>query len=139
MIKVFKVYTEQEFQAIYAIRKQVFILEQQCPPELEFENEDVSHHFLALINNTPAGTCRWRRTENGVKCERFAVLKQYRSLSVGSHLLEKLLSDIPADENYIYLHAQVQAMGLYKKFGFLPEGNLFEEAGIDHYKMVLRK
>jgi predicted GNAT family N-acyltransferase len=29
-------------------------------------------------------------------------------------------------------------MGLYTKFGFIAEGPQFEEAGIQHFKMVLK-
>jgi len=43
---------------------------------------------------------------------------------------------LPADADYVYLHAQVQAMGLYKKFGFEETGPEFEEAGIRHFKMI---
>jgi predicted GNAT family N-acyltransferase len=38
----------------------------------------------------------------------------------------------------VYLHAQVQVVDFYAKFGFEAVGPQFEEAGIQHYKMVLR-
>ena len=136
IIEVRKVRNSVNLEAVFAIRKIVFVVEQNCPADLEFENEEVSHHFLAFVDDEPAGTCRWRQTDNGYKCERFAVLKSYRSYGVGSKLLEALLNDLPIDANYIYLHAQITAMRLYAKFGFEAEGDMFEEAGIQHYKMV---
>ncbi|MBC7398861.1 MAG: GNAT family N-acetyltransferase, partial [Mucilaginibacter sp.] len=47
-----------------------------------------------------------------------------------------VLADLPADADYIYLNAQILAVGLYEKFRFVAEGPQFEEAGIQHFKMV---
>jgi predicted GNAT family N-acyltransferase len=70
--------------------------------------------------------------------ERFAVLKQFRGLGVAQQLVKTVLADLPADADYIYLNAQLLAIGLYEKFGFVKKGPQFEEAGIQHFKMVKR-
>ena len=137
-IEVKKVSAQQELEKVFAIRKEVFVHEQNCPPELEWEHEDESVHFLATVNNEPAGAARWRKTANGYKLERFAVLKKFRGFGVGQALVKAVLADLPSDANYIYLHAQIQAVGLYEKFAFEKLGDEFEEAGIRHYKMVLQ-
>lgn len=100
------------------------------------ENEDVSTHFLALSDHQPCGACRWRKTDKGYKLERFAVLKEFRGQGVGRALIATALDDLPSDANYIYLNSQLDAMSLYAKFGFVAEGDQFEEAGIQHFKMV---
>ena len=133
-----KITTPEELEKAFSVRKIVFVEEQNCPPELEWENEEVSTHFLALMNHVPCGACRWRKTENGYKLERFAVLKEYRGKRVGQALVAAALNDLPNDADYIYLNAQVDAMSLYAKFGFVAEGEEFEEAGIKHFKMVKR-
>ncbi len=135
-LQVIKITTQEELEKAFAIRKIVFVEEQNCPPELEWENEEVSTHFLALLNHEPCGACRWRKTDAGYKLERFAVLKEYRGKRVGQALVAAVLSDLPSDASYIYLNAQVDAMSLYAKFGFVAEGEEFEEAGIKHFKMV---
>lgn len=135
-IAVNKVNDSETLETVFAIRREVFVVEQNCPPELEWEYEDESTHFLATVKGEPAGASRWRKTDKGYKLERFAVLKQYRGLGVGQALIKAVLDDLPADAEYIYLHAQVQAMGVYAKLGFVPTGPEFEEAGIRHYKMV---
>ncbi|MBD1394900.1 GNAT family N-acetyltransferase [Mucilaginibacter glaciei] len=135
-IEVKKVDNAADLQTAFAVRHQVFVIEGICPPELERENEEVSHHFLATVDGQPAGAARWRKTDNGYKLERFAVLSQFRG-GVGSALVKAVLDDLPADAGYVYLHAQTPAVGLYKKFGFITEGAEFEEAGIKHYKMVM--
>jgi predicted GNAT family N-acyltransferase len=135
-IKVNKVTEQTDLDKVFAVRREVFVIEQECPPELEWEFEDESTHFLATADGEPAGACRWRKTDKGYKLERFAVLKEFRGFGIGQALVQAVLDDLPADANYVYLHAQVQAVSLYKKFGFEQTGPEFEEAGIRHYKMI---
>ncbi len=137
-IEVNKVTDPASLEKVFAIRREVFVGEQNCPPELEWEHEDESTHFLATVDGVPAGASRWRKTTNGYKLERFAVLKPYRGLGVAQHLVRTVLDDLPADAGYIYLNAQLLAVGLYEKFGFIKTGPQFEEAGIQHYKMELK-
>jgi predicted GNAT family N-acyltransferase len=135
-IVVSKATTQEDLDKVYAVRTEVFVVEQNCPPELEWEFEDESNHFLATVDGEAAGACRWRKTDKGYKLERFAVLQKFRGFGVGQALVQAVLDDLPADAAYIYLHAQIQAVSLYKKFGFEETGPEFEEAGIRHYKMI---
>ncbi|WP_295718727.1 GNAT family N-acetyltransferase [Mucilaginibacter sp.] len=135
-IVVSKATTQENLDKVYAVRTEVFVVEQNCPPELEWEFEDESNHFLATVDGEAAGACRWRKTDKGYKLERFAVLQKFRGFGVGQALVQAVLDDLPADAAYIYLHAQIQAVSLYKKFGFEETGPEFEEAGIRHYKMI---
>lgn len=135
-LQVFKARTDDELKHIYAIRKTVFVDEQGCPLEIELANNDESHHFLALCGHQPCGACRWRKTRDGYKLERFAVLKEFRGRGIGRALIATVLDDLPSDAHYIYLNAQIDAVSLYAKFGFVAEGDQFEEAGIQHFKMV---
>lgn len=138
-IEVNKVTDPEVLQKVFAIRREVFVDEQNCPPELEWEYEDESVHFLAIVDEEPAGAARWRKTTNGYKLERVAVLKEFRGLGVAQALVKTVLADLPADADYVYLHAQIPAVSLYEKFLFEKLGEEFEEAGIRHYKMVLQK
>lgn len=137
-IRVIKINDPQVLEKVFAIRREVFVLEQNCPPELEWEHEEESHHFLATADGEPAGAARWRKTENGYKLERFAVLKPHRGKGIAHMLVKTVLADLPPDATSIYLNAQVAAMPLYEKSGFEKVGEQFEEAGIMHYKMVKR-
>ncbi len=121
---------------VFAIRREVFVGEQNCPPELEWEHEEESNHFLATVDGVPGGASRWRKTDKGYKLERFAVLKNFRGKGVGQALVQAVLNDLPPEADYIYLHAQVDAVNLYERFGFVKTGPEFEEAGIRHYKMI---
>jgi len=89
------------------------------------------------VNGVPAGAARWRKTDKGYKLERFAVLKEFRGMGVGKELVRAVLADLPKDAPYIYLNAQITAISLYARFGFIKVGEQFEEAGIQHFKMEL--
>lgn len=144
MIKVRLIESEEEQKIANHIREVVFVVEQNVAPELEYDEfENISRHFIAWDDEKGqfCGTARWRFTEKGIKLERFAVLKEYRSQGVGSALVRQVLSDIAknpdSEGKKIYLHAQITAMALYQKFGFVQEGEVFYEADIAHYKMAL--
>jgi predicted GNAT family N-acyltransferase len=135
-IEVHQVSDLIELEKVFAIRREVFVEEQNCPPDLEVEFNDQSTHFLVTVNGEPGGACRWRKTDKGYKLERFAVLKKFRGFGVGQEMVRAVLAALPADARYVYLHAQLDAVTLYERFGFEKTGPEFEEAGIRHYKMV---
>ena len=137
-IEVREVLTPADRTQIFSIREKVFVEEQQVPREDEYDEfEDTARHYLALNDGQPCGTARWRRTANGVKLERFAVLAPFRSQQVGSAVLTRVVQDarVAHPDVPLYLHAQVQAVPFYARHGFQPEGDLFYECEIPHYKM----
>lgn len=141
-IEVIPVKNQADLDDIFQIREVVFVVEQEVDPDEEYDEfESTARHFKALVDGVPAGTARWRFTEKGIKLERFAVLKECRGKGVGQALVKAVLDDIQQHPDFngkiCYLHAQVSAMGLYEKFGFQKEGNLFMECNISHYKMKL--
>jgi predicted GNAT family N-acyltransferase len=138
-VKVNKVTKQPDLEQVFAIRHKVFVEEQNCPAELESEYNEAATHFLATVDDVPAGASRWRKTDKGYKLERFAVLNEFRGNGVGQAMVAAVLDDLPADASYVYLHAQIQAVSLYEKCNFEKDGPMFEEAGIQHYKMVLKK
>lgn len=129
---------KQLCEPIFKIRRAVFVEEQQVSEEEEFDVYETSAiHYLGLLDGKPAGTARWRVTESGIKLERFAVLKSCRNQGVAAAVLQKVLNDTTQPGVKIYLHAQLTAQGFYEKFGFKTQGDIFDECGILHYKMVL--
>jgi predicted GNAT family N-acyltransferase len=127
-----------ELEQAFAIRRQVFCIEQNVSEEIEMDEfDDVATHILAFINDKPVGTARWRFTEEGAKMERFAVLKEYRGKDVGEALVKYTLDKLK-DNDFIYLNAQESVIKFYEKFGFLSVGNRFYEADIPHKKMILK-
>lgn len=123
---------------VYAIRYQVFQIEQGVEPSLEFDGQDeTADHILAYLNGQPVGTARIRRLDaRSAKVERVAVLQQARGLGIGKKIMEASLQHLKATHvSEVHIHAQLQVKDFYQKMGFQSEGEIFEEAGIPHVKM----
>ena len=139
MIEIKKILFDEKnnLEKCFQIRKEVFVKEQKCDPRDEYENEEDSTHFLLIDDNTPVATARYRQTKNGIKMERFAVLKEKRGKGYGLLILNHMIADLSNNKLVKYLHAQVQVVGFYEKVGFKKIGEQFDEVGIMHYKMIL--
>ena len=132
----FRTNDRERSKIAFDIRQRVFVDEQKVSREEEYDShEDESTHYLLLAEEQPVCTARWRFTDHGIKFERFAILSEYRNSGAGSYLVRKLLADVEQFHKPVYLHAQVAAVNVYKRAGFIPEGEIFYEANIPHYKM----
>jgi predicted GNAT family N-acyltransferase len=140
MLEVFKLnFFDSLFSDVRAIRQNVFIEEQGVNSSKEqdkFEEEAV--HYLLRYNSNNVGAARRRATDNGIKLERFAILREYRGRGMGKKLVEEVLKDVEDSKEQIYLHAQIQVVDFYANLNFVKEGELFKEAGISHYKMTFK-
>jgi len=131
-------YNEKElFKIAHNIRDDVFIKEQNVPKKIEFDGQDDdATHYLIFDDITPVATARWRITDNGIKLERFAVIKSYRNKGYGNLILTEILADVKPYEKTIYLNAQTEAIHFYERHGFVKQGDEFLEADIKHYQMI---
>ena len=134
-LKIQLVKTKKEYEDILEIRKKVFVEEQNVPFNIEIEHEEDSKHVICFIDQLAVGTGRWRKTKNGIKLERFAVLTDFRNKGIGKEIVNFILSEISSN-NTIYLHAQEAVVNFYKKLGFKVSGKKFYEADILHSKMI---
>lgn len=127
---------DADHHALHAIRKTVFVEEQQVPEELEWDEMDTyCRHVLACApDGSPIGT--GRLLPDG-RIGRMAVLKPWRGRGVGGAILTYLLTLARRDGfASVELHAQTHALGFYARHGFTPRGDEFMEAGIPHRVMV---
>lgn len=116
------------------IRTTVFVEEQKVPKEIEIDDmDDTASHWLAFHNDIPVGTCRMLSDGH---IGRMAVLAAHRSSGVGQQLLQAAVDKATTEKLYeVYLHAQLQALDFYRKFGFVEYGEEFFDAGIPHKSM----
>jgi len=122
----------------YKIRFRVFVEEQNVPPDIEIDEIDgTAHHIVVYQDGIPVGTGRVFEQNGRYYLGRIAVLKEYRKQHIGSLIVDLLLQkafELGAAE--VHIHAQTSALGFYKKLGFIPYGEPFDEAGIEHVNMV---
>jgi len=137
--------SDADWQAARSIREQVFIDEQDCPPDEEWDGHDErSRHVIGFVDDEPVATARWRAVPHGeeivAKLERFAVLADYRDNGHGTDLVRFVMDDARrAGFDTLLIHAQSHLESWYESFGFASTGRTFEEAGIPHVEMIWRE
>ncbi|MEO8753626.1 MAG: GNAT family N-acetyltransferase [Casimicrobiaceae bacterium] len=118
-----------------AVRLAVFVVEQNIPEELEWDEFDApSVHVVAEdAQGAPIGCGRLLPDGH---IGRMAVLSDWRGRGVGAALLVRLIELArERGDQRVLLKAQTQAMPFYARYGFAPVGAQFEEAGIAHWTM----
>ena len=117
------------------LRDAVFVDEQKVPRDIEWDEHDaVSRHVIA--RDSDGGAIGTGRLLADGHIGRMAVLADWRGKGVGRALLERLLELAAASHmQHLALHAQTQAGGFYRRFGFVEDGPEFMEAGIPHRTM----
>ncbi|MEU9448276.1 GNAT family N-acetyltransferase [Streptomyces sp. NPDC048277] len=137
-----------DLEACFAVRKQVFVVEQGVPEDLEYDEYDaVAVHVLAVREDgVPLGTGRLLYGETAAEktdgdlslgsLGRLAVSQEARGLGVGVALVRAIEDAARARGlTAVDLHAQTQALGFYERLGYQPYGPEYEEAGIPHRGM----
>lgn len=121
------------------VRHAVFIVEQQVPEELEWDDADATCiHALALdVQDRPIGTGRLLPDGH---VGRMAVIPQWRRRGVGGAILEYLIKHAWRQGHAtVHLNAQTHALGFYERHGFVAHGGEFMDAGIPHRRMTLSR
>ncbi len=127
----------RDFAELCHVREQVFIKEQGVPSDLEWDGLDQNAiHLLAVTPSQEAvGTVRML---NDGHIGRMAVLDEWRNQGIGRQLLQQII-DVARQRGLeqVFLAAQTTAIDFYSRYGFIPEGEVFPDAGIDHQNMRL--
>ncbi|MFE5029760.1 GNAT family N-acetyltransferase [Streptomyces sp. NPDC056656] len=142
--------SEADRKACFAVRQEVFVVEQRVPQELEYDEYDAGSgtvHVLALrADGEPLGTGRLLTGAAAVAKSggdagvgalgRLAVAKAARGLGVGAALV-RAIEDAAAERGLVAvdLHAQTHALGFYERLGYAVYGPEFPDAGIPHRAM----
>jgi predicted GNAT family N-acyltransferase len=130
--------TKDELRQSLAVRRTVFIEEQQIAAEEEYDGQDeAALHFIALDGAQVIGTARLRfSAAASAKIERMAVLKPFRQQGIGRGILVCIEQELKNRHiSQAVLHAQTTAAPFYRACGFKETGSIFQEAGIPHIKM----
>jgi predicted GNAT family N-acyltransferase len=137
-----------DLEACFTVRKEVFVVEQQVPQDLEYDEYDAGAvHVLAVgEDGMPLGTGRLlsgaaAAAKNGGDTEvgslgRLAVTRAARGLGVGAALVRAIEDAARARGlTAVDLHAQTHALGFYERLGYVAYGPEFQDAGLPHRAM----
>lgn len=119
------------------IREQVFIIEQQVPLALEWDDEDaLAIHLLAYNNQQEPIGCT--RILSYSSIGRMAVLQAWRGHGVGKTLLANAITLCNQHSAYVItLSAQTHAIAFYEQSGFTVCSQPYLDANILHVDMQL--
>ena len=146
-LEVFLITTPAEMDEALAVRRAVFVQEQNVPIEIEIDEHDgdpnlisTALHVLGRSGGVPVATGRLLldSASHAAHVGRVAVLADHRRHGWGRTVMEALQL-LARQRGYsgILLSAQLHALPFYERLGYEAHGDVFLEAGIEHREMSL--
>lgn len=140
LVKTFSEITTQELKAIYQLRQQVFIIEQNCPyPDIDDDDLDACHVFLSQTQSIDAYARILTDADGDFHIGRVVVCAGQRHRGLGYALMTaaiKICRD-RASHRDIIISAQSYLRDFYQSLGFQATQDYYLEDNIPHMRMVL--
>ena len=133
--------TMEDMMRVMAMRGAVYMAEQDCPYEEEFDGNDFSAtHLIGYIGNEPAACLRIRYFADFAKIERLAVRKEFRKTRLAFQLVRAGI-ELCRVKGYrrLYGHAQKRLVNFWSRFGFrtFDGGRELVFSDFDYVEMLL--
>jgi predicted GNAT family N-acyltransferase len=130
----------EDLLRVAAIRSAVYIGEQECPYEEEFDGNDLaSTHLLGYVGQEPAGCLRIRYFADFAKIERLAIRAEFRKTRTAFQLVRAAFA-LCQKKGYtkIYGHSQKRLVNFWSRFGFrvMEGGQNFVFSDFDYVEIV---
>jgi predicted GNAT family N-acyltransferase len=109
-----------EMARVIAIRGAVYMGEQQCPFEEEFDGNDFSAtHLICHKGNEPVGCMRIRYFADFAKFERLAVRNESRNVGLAGQIVDAAI-ELCRKKGYrvLYAHSQKRLLKFWEQRGF---------------------
>ena len=121
-----------------ALRRKVFVDEQHVPPEMEFDDYDLTAtHVVAVENGSVVGCLRIVFLDEHAKFGRVVVAPSARGQGLATAMMKFAMEHARSrGEMRFYLTAQSDKLALYEKLGFVAFGDEFDDAGMPHFAMM---
>lgn len=116
--------TLEDLMQVTAIRAAVYMSDQACPYEEEFDGNDLcSTHLIAMVGREPAACIRARFFADFVKLERLAVRNEFRRSRIAFQMVQAGI-ELARKKGFrrIYGHAQDRLVDFWARFGAKPLG-----------------
>ncbi len=121
----------------FALRREVFVIEQKVPAEIEHDADDMTAtHLVAICEGAVVAVARILFKDQHAKIGRVAVAIPYRGKGLGARLIAFAV-DVASKKGQrrCYLESQADKIDFYAKLGFVAFGDQFMDAGIPHRAM----
>jgi predicted GNAT family N-acyltransferase len=112
--------TLEDLLRVVSVRSAVYIAEQRCPYDEEFDGNDFcGSHLLGYAGDEPVGCLRIRYFAGFAQLERLAVRQEFRSRRLGTLLMQAGIEFCRAKGyRVIYGRGRKEILGYYKSLGF---------------------
>ena len=111
-----------DLMQVVAIRGAVYLSEQSCPYDEEFDGNDFcAMHLIGSVDREPAGCLRMRFFADFAKLERLAVRHEFRGTSLALDIC-RAAKELARLKGYtrIYGHVQPRLVAFWKRLGAKP-------------------
>jgi len=143
-VKAFHELTATELYAFLRLRSEVFVVEQNCV-FLDQDNKDQQrHHLLLFSEDHLVGYSRL--VPAGLSYLEMAIGRVVTAPSIRGKGMGKILMELSIQHcrslfgpEHIRIGAQTYALAFYEGLGFVAEGNVYDEDGIEHIEMVRKE
>ncbi|MFC6274515.1 GNAT family N-acetyltransferase [Levilactobacillus tangyuanensis] len=135
--------TTAELFAIYKLRTEVFVVEQECAYQEVDDLDLTAQHLFSLgTNGQVVAYARIMDEGDQVRIGRVAVAKSQRGQGAGRDLVAQAIQAATAvapQAQRIVIQAQAYLQKFYASFGFEPVSAVYLDTGIPHIDMVLNR
>jgi predicted GNAT family N-acyltransferase len=141
VVSVRVVRSMEEMARVIAIRSAVYMGEQHCPFEEEFDGNDFSAtHLICHRGHEPVGCLRIRYFADFAKLERLAVRNESRSNGLAGQIVDAAI-ELCRKKGYhvLYAHSQKRLLGFWAQRGFerMRGGREFVFSDFDYVEVKL--
>ena len=141
VVSVRVVRSMEEMARVIAIRSAVYMGEQHCPFEEEFDGNDFSAtHLICHRGQEPVGCMRIRYFADFAKLERLAVRNESRSNGLAGQIVDAAI-ELCRKKGYrvLYAHSQKRLLGFWAQRGFerMRGGREFVFSDFDYVEVKL--
>lgn len=123
--------------AAFALRREVFVWEQNVPEADEHDADDMTAtHLVAIAEGEVVGTLRLIDKPEHIKIGRVAVRRSFRGRGIARDMMLAAMDHARANgRDRFYLTAQSDKLGFYERLGFAAFGPEFLDGGMPHRAM----
>lgn len=102
--------------------------------------DDSAFHVVAICNNQIIGSARLRELSESVGSIAYvAVIPEFQNQGIGTKLIERLIEKAQEEKKItrLRLMTRINALGFYKRLGFVEQGVAFNYLDIPHVFMYV--
>lgn len=132
--------TFEDLMRVVSVRSAVYIGQQECPYEEEFDGNDLcATHLIGYVGREPAGCLRVRFFADFAKIERLAIREEFRKTRTAFQLVRAGFR-LCQKKGYtkVYGHSQKRLVNFWSRFGFrvMEGGKSFVFSDFDYVEII---